>query len=66
MSNKNNFDQIFVNLYHHAKNEAVLSICSGKMVDLNILQTEWLRAFWLISQEQDLSQIEDLWKKHSN
>ena len=33
------FDQllIFVNLYQHAKNEAILSICSGEIVDLKIL-----------------------------
>ena len=36
------------NLCQHAKNEAVSSICSGKIVDLNILQSGWLRAFWSI------------------
>ena len=50
---------IFVNLYQHAKNDAVSSICSGEMIDLKILQTEWLVAFWLLSQEQDFS------RKHS-
>ena len=35
----------FVNLYQHAKNEAVSSICSGEIVDLKILQSDWLRAF---------------------
>ena len=49
-----------MNLYHHAKNKAVSSICSGEVVDLKILQSEWLRSFRPISQEQDLSQIEDL------
>ena len=43
---------IFVNLYQQEKNEAVSSICSGEMVDLKILQSDWLRAFWPISQEQ--------------
>ena len=34
-----NFDQhlIFVNLYKHAKNEDISSICSGEIVDLKIL-----------------------------
>ena len=32
---------IFVNLYHHAKNEAVSSICSEEMIDLKILQSDW-------------------------
>ena len=52
------FDQllIFVNLYQHTKNEAISSICSGEIVDLKILQSDWLRAFWPISQEQDFSQ----------
>ena len=61
MPNQKVFNQllIFVNLYQHAKNQAVSSIRSGEMVDLKILQSEWLRAFWPISQERDLSQIED-------
>ena len=59
MSKQNIFKQllILVNLYQHTKNEAVSSMCSGEMVDLKTLQTEWLRAFcqnvWPISQEQD-------------
>ena len=59
MFNQKNFDQllIFVNLYQHAKNEAVSSICSGEIVDLKILQFEWLRAVRPIFQEQDFSQI---------
>ena len=36
-----------MNLYQHAKNEAVSLICSGHSSD-------WLRAFWPISQEQKL------------
>ena len=32
---------IFVNLYQRAKTE-VISICSEKMLDLKILQPEWL------------------------
>ena len=46
---------IFMNLYQHAKNEAVSSPCSGEIVDLKILESHWLRAFWLISQKQDIS-----------
>ena len=36
------------------------------MVDLKILQFEWLRASWFISQEQDFSQIEDLGRNTAN
>ena len=55
MANQTIFDQllIFVNLYQHAKNEAVSSIGSGQIIDLKILQSDWLRAFWPIPQEQD-------------
>ena len=53
------FDQllIFVNLYQHPKNDAASLICSGEMVDLKILQFDWLRTFWYMSQEQAFSQI---------
>ena len=59
MPNQKIFNQllIFVNLYQYAKNEAVSLICSGKMLDLKILQSDWLRAFRPISQEQDFFQI---------
>ena len=35
------FDQIliFMNLYQHAKNKTVSSICSGEIVNLKILQS---------------------------
>ena len=46
-----------MNLYQHAKNEAVSSICPGEILDLIILQSDRLRAFWPLSQEQDFSQI---------
>ena len=49
-----------MNFYQHAKNEAFSSIFSREILDLKILQSEWLRAFWAISQEQYFSQIEDL------
>ena len=39
------------------KNEAVSSVPTGEVVNLKILQSDWLRAFWHISQEQDFSQI---------
>ena len=57
---------IFLNLYQHAKNEAVSLICYGKMLDLKILQSEWLRAFWPISQEQHFLQLEDLYRNMVN
>ena len=45
------FDQLlnYVNLYQHAKNQAILLICSGYMGDNKILQSDWLRTFWPIS-----------------
>ena len=53
MPNQKRFKQlsIFVNLYQHAKNEAVSSTCSGEIVDLKILQSDQLRTFWPISHE---------------
>ena len=68
MHSQNIFNQLLdlVNLYEHAKNEAVSSICSGEIVDLKILQSDWLRAFWPISQEQDFSQILDLCSNTAN
>ena len=51
------FDQlsIFVNLYQHAKHKAVSSICFGEV-----------GGFWAISQEQDFSQIFDMWRYIAN
>ena len=46
---------VFVNLYQHKKEPASLS--SQEIVDLKILQSNLMRAFWPISQEQDFSQI---------
>ena len=43
---------VFAKLYQHAKNEVVSCICSGEIYDLKILQSESLRAFWLISQNK--------------
>ena len=58
----NIFDQllIYVNLHQEAKNQAISFICFGDMVDLKILQFDWLRTFWPISQEQKFFQILDL------
>ena len=33
------------------KNQAISMICSGDMVDKKILQSDWLRTFWPISQD---------------
>ena len=50
---------IFRNLYQHAKDEEAVSlICSGEVVDLvvdKILQSDWLRTFLPLSQEQEFS-----------
>ena len=47
-------DQIgYINML--TSKETVSSICSGKIVHLEILQSDWLRGFWPISQEQDFS-----------
>ena len=46
-----------MNLYQHAKNKAITLIHSGDMVDLKILQSDWLRIIWSISQEPNVSQI---------
>ena len=47
MLNQNIFYQllIFLNLYQHAKNVSVSSFCSQEIVNLKILQSDWLRAF---------------------
>ena len=36
------------------------------MLDLKILQLEWLRAFWPIFLEQNFSQTEDLYRNTVN
>ena len=45
-----------MNFYQNAKIEAVSSICPGEIVDLKILQSYWVKAFWPISQKQDFAQ----------
>ena len=44
-----------MNLHPHAKNQAFSSFCSRDTVNLKIVQSDWPRAFWPISQEPDLS-----------
>ena len=46
-------------MYQHAKNQAFSPLCSGDEVNLKILQLDWPRAFWPISQEPDFSQVLD-------
>ena len=57
---------IFGNLYHHTKNDTVSSICYEEMLDLKIPQSEWLIAFWPVSQKQHFFQIEDLYRNTAN
>ena len=47
---------ISVNLYQHAKNQTFSSFCSRDIVDLKILQSDWPKTFWHISQEPNLFQ----------
>ena len=56
----------FVNLHQHAKNEVVFSICFGEIVHSKIMQSDWLRGFWPISQKQRFSQILDLCRNTAN
>ena len=48
-----------MNLYQQAKNQDISWIRSGDIVDIKMVQSDWLRAFWLISRKLDLSQIWD-------
>ena len=52
-SSHNAFHQllIFRNLYQHARNHTFSSHCSTDIVDSKIIQSNWSRAFWPISQE---------------
>ena len=49
-----------MSLYQYEKNVTVSLILSGEIVDLKIMQSDLLRAFWTISPEQDLFQRMDL------
>ena len=53
-------------MYQYAQNQDILVICSGDTVDKKILQSNWLRKFWPISQEQKFSQIWDLCRNTAN
>ena len=61
-----NIHLIFINLFQHANNWAILSISSGDAADLKILQSDWLRAFWSISQELDFLHIWNLYRNTGN
>ena len=52
---------IFVNLYQHGKNQAISSICCGEIVDLKILQSDWQKVFWPISQNWPIFHAK-IWK----
>ena len=41
------------------KNQAFPSFCSGDIVNLKILQSDWPRAFWPISQKPEFSKVLD-------
>ena len=41
-----------MNLDQYAKNQDFLSFCSRDIVNFKILQSDWSRAFWRISQNQ--------------
>ena len=51
------FDQllIYMNLYQHAKKQAISLVCSGDMIDQKILQSDLLKTFWPISEEPKFS-----------
>ena len=55
-----------MNFYQHAKNQALSPLFSRDLVDFKILQSDWPRAFWSISQEPDYPQIWDLCKNTAN
>ena len=67
-ANQKFFGQLFVymNLYQHAKNQAISLTCSGDMVDSKILESNWMRTLWHISKEPEFSQIWDLCRHTAN
>ena len=52
-----------MNLCQHTKEQVISTISSKDGVDLKILQSDWSRVFWLISQEPDFSQYKILSKQ---
>ena len=57
---------IFVNFYQLAKNEAVLSTCSGEIIYIKNPAIWLAESILLISKEKDLSQIKDLCMNTAN
>ena len=62
------FNQLLIsmNLHQYAKDQAFSSLCSRDIISLKILQSDWSRAFWPISQEPEFSQVWDLCKNTAN
>ena len=60
------FNQLVIsmNLYQHAKSQFFSSFYFRDLFDLKVLQSDWPRVFWAISQEPELFQIWDL-SKHA-
>ena len=58
------FNQLLIskNLHQYAKNQAFSLFYSRDIVNLKILQSDWLRAFWPISQETEFSKVWDFCK----
>ena len=48
------------------KNQAISSIYCGVLVNLKILQSDWLGEFWSVSQEPNFSRIWNLCRNISN
>ena len=55
-----------MSFYQQAKHQAISVICSGDIINLKILQCDWLRTFWPISQEPKFSQIWALCRNTTN
>ena len=55
-----------MNLHQYAKNQAFSSFYSRDIVNLKILQSDWSRTFWPISQEPNFSQVWDFYKNIAN
>ena len=55
-----------LDLYLHGKNQVDSSIFSEDIVDLRSLPSNWLKTFWLILQEPELSQVWHLSKRKAN
>ena len=53
------FDQLLIsmNLYQHAKNQAFSSFHYTDIIYLKILQSDWPKTFWYISEEPKFSNV---------